>query len=93
MKLSCKDVCFVVSESLDRKLSLRERLSVKIHLLMCSACQRMARQMELLRATSRRYGSVKEAESHSETQTLSKEASDRILERLRHAGHDHANHD
>ena len=93
MKLSCKDVCFVVSESLDRKLSLRERLSVKIHLLMCKACQRMAQQMELLRAASRRYGSIEESDSRSEQETLSKEASARILERLRHAEHDLVNHE
>jgi predicted anti-sigma-YlaC factor YlaD len=94
MKLSCKDVCLVVSESLDRELSLRERLSVKIHLLMCKACQRMARQMELLRTASRRLGSVEDGESRpKQEKTLSKEASDRILERLRHTGHDHANHE
>jgi len=74
MKLSCKDVCFMVSESLDRKLSLHERVSVKIHLLMCRACQRMARQMELLRTASRRLASE---------ETLPKEASDRILKQLR----------
>ncbi|VAW77291.1 hypothetical protein MNBD_GAMMA13-888, partial [hydrothermal vent metagenome] len=56
MKLSCKDVCFMVSESLDRKLSWRERLSIKVHLLMCTACRQMARQMQLLRSASRRRG-------------------------------------
>ncbi len=90
--LSCKEVSFLVSESLDRDLSLHERLSVKIHLLMCKACQRMARQMELLRAASHRYGSVEKGESFPKQETLSKEASARILERLRHAGHDYVNH-
>ena len=55
--LSCKDVCYIVSESLDGKLPLHKRLSVRFHLLMCKACQRMVRQMELLRAAARRYES------------------------------------
>ncbi|TCK17720.1 hypothetical protein DFR30_0962 [Thiogranum longum] len=94
MKLSCKDICFMVSESHDRKLTLRERISVKTHLLMCNACKRMARQLELLRAASQRYGSAdKEGTSRPERQTLSKEASARILSRLRDNTNDHANDD
>ncbi len=90
---SCKDVSFVVSESLDRKLSWRERLSLKTHLLMCKACQRMARQMELLRAASHHIGSVEGGESRPKQETLSSEASARILEQLRHAGHDRTDHE
>lgn len=81
--LSCKDVCYVVSESLDRKLSWRERLRVKIHLLMCAACQRMVRQMELLRTAARHCRSTDEEALHPEQGTLSKEARSRILSRLR----------
>ena len=83
--LSCKDVCYIVSESLDEKLPLHKRLSVSFHLLMCKACQRMVRQMELLRAASHRYESGKDKESLPEQETLSKEASARILTRLRQA--------
>ena len=81
--LSCKDVCHVVSESLDRKLSWCERLRVKIHLLMCAACQQMARQMELLRTVARHCGSTGEEILHPEQGKLSKEARARILARLR----------
>ncbi len=80
MKLSCKDVCFMVSESLDRTLSLRERVSVKIHLLMCKACRQMARQMTLLRNVSRQLEPKK---------NLSKEAGERILKQLRQTGQHH----
>ncbi len=79
MKLSCKDVCFMVSESHDRKLSLRERISVKTHLLMCNACKCMVRQLEALRAASQ------------QRQTLSKEARTRILARLRDRADNHHN--
>ena len=90
--LSCKDVCYIVSESLDEKLPLHKRLSVSFHLLMCKACQRMVRQMELLRAASHRYESGKDKKSLPEQETLSKEASARILTRLRQAENDPADH-
>lgn len=86
--LSCKEVCHVVSESLDRKLSWRERLRVKTHLLMCAACQQMARQMELLRMAARCYELSEEDKLPTDQVTLSKEASDRILARLRQAKND-----
>lgn len=89
MKLSCKNVCFMVSESLDRRLSLRERISVKVHLLMCKACQRMARQMELLREASCRYASIEISKSRHEKETLSKSARARILVQLQHPAHEH----
>lgn len=89
--LSCKDVSFIVSQSLDRKLALRERLGLKLHLMMCNACRRMADQMQLLRAVSLRYQAAAEVESSNAQHTLSKEASDRILARLQQAARDHSN--
>ncbi|MEA2093616.1 MAG: zf-HC2 domain-containing protein [Pseudomonadota bacterium] len=91
--LSCKEVCYIVSESLDGKLPWHERLKVRIHLLMCKACQRMVQQMELLRAAARRYESTGEEAMHPQQETLSKEASTRILARLRQAENDSADHE
>jgi hypothetical protein len=88
--LSCKEVCYIVSESQDGQLPWRERLSVRTHLLMCKACQRMVLQMEFLRTAARRYGSAGEEALHPEQETLSKEASARILTRLRQAENDPA---
>ena len=91
--LSCKEVCYIVSESQDGKLPWCERFRVRTHLLMCKACQRMVRQMEVLRTAARRYGSTGEETLHPEQETLSKEASARILTRLRQAGNDPADHE
>ena len=91
--LSCKDVCYIVSESLDGKLPLHERLGVRFHLLMCKACQRMVRQMELLRAAARRYKSSGDKKSSTDQGTLSKEASARILARLRQAENHSTDHE
>ncbi len=73
----------MVSESMDRDLLLRERLGVKIHLMMCKACQRMAMQMKLLRAASRYSGTAEgDDTSPGQEETLSKEARNRILKQL-----------
>ena len=53
----------------------------------------MVRQMELLRAAARRYESTGEVAMHPQQETLSKEASARILARLRQAENDSANHE
>ena len=91
--LSCKDVCYIVSESLDEKLPLHKRLSVRLHLLMCKACQRMVRQMELLRAAAHRYESGKDKKSLPDQETLSKEANAHILVRLQQAKNQLADHE
>ena len=84
--LSCKDVCYIVSESQDGKsLPWHKRIKVRIHLFICKACQRMVRQMELLRAAARHYGSSDTQALHPEQDTLSKEARSRIQERLQQA--------
>ncbi|MDT8388087.1 MAG: zf-HC2 domain-containing protein [Thiogranum sp.] len=82
---SCKDISFLVSQSLDRKLALRERLGLHLHLMMCNACRCMADQMKLLQAASLHYQITEGLESHSAQQALSREASDRILARLQQA--------
>lgn len=90
--LSCKEVCYIVSESLDGKLPWHKLLKVRIHLLMCKACQRMVRQMELLRTAARHYGASGEEAFNPEQETLSEEASARILARLHQAENDPSDH-
>jgi predicted anti-sigma-YlaC factor YlaD len=86
---SCKQVTVMVSESLDGKiLSWRERIKLKIHLSMCKACQRMVRQMALLRTSASLLGITDENEAQLKQQMLSQEASDRICAHLRKAQHD-----
>ena len=46
---SCRDMSRLVSESMERKLSFRQRVGVRIHLLMCSLCSRFRRQLLFLR--------------------------------------------
>ena len=52
---TCKEVHQLVIEGQDRKLSLAERIAVRVHLMMCSACRRFETQMQFLREAMRRF--------------------------------------
>ncbi|WP_339459819.1 zf-HC2 domain-containing protein [Pseudomonas sp. EA_105y_Pfl2_R69] len=45
--LSCKELVALSSDLLDVRLSLRQRVSVRLHLAMCYRCRRFIRQMRL----------------------------------------------
>ncbi|TVO57755.1 zf-HC2 domain-containing protein [Denitromonas halophila] len=53
--LSCKQVTRLASEKRDRSLSLRERLSFRMHLMMCAACSRFDAQMQFMRTAMSRF--------------------------------------
>ena len=52
--LSCKEVTGLVSDSLDRALPVRQRMAVRMHLLLCKACARYERQLLFIREVVRR---------------------------------------
>lgn len=47
--LNCKQVTRLASARLDRRLTLRERLSFRLHLMMCAACRRFDAQLQFMR--------------------------------------------
>lgn len=51
--LSCKQASRLASEALDRRLPLRSRIGLRMHLLVCSACRTVSRQMQALDAMIR----------------------------------------
>ena len=54
--LSCKEATSLVSEGLDRRLGVLERFSLRLHLLVCDGCSRVARQLPFLRKAMQRLG-------------------------------------
>ena len=48
MIYSCREVSRLVSESLDRKLTLKERIGLRIHLFICEFCRRYEKQIAFL---------------------------------------------
>ena len=53
--LNCREVTRLLSESQDRTLGLTERMTVKIHLMMCTGCRNFGVQMDTLRQMARAY--------------------------------------
>ena len=54
--LSCREATELMSQEQDRPLGLGERLGLRLHMLICSACSNYRRQMRVLRAACRRFG-------------------------------------
>jgi len=54
MMLSCKEVSVLLSRACDTRLSWRERLAVRLHLLYCAGCAQLERQLAFLRRIGRR---------------------------------------
>ncbi|MDF7808394.1 zf-HC2 domain-containing protein [Pontiellaceae bacterium B12219] len=76
---TCKEISKLVSESLDRELPLRERMAMRLHLMMCSLCRTYSHQMRQLRSVLKKASDV---ETPTE-QTLSEEARLRIKQALK----------
>jgi hypothetical protein len=57
MMLSCKEVTRMVSQGLDRRLGLFERLRLRVHLAICDGCTNFKKQMDFLRQAVARFGS------------------------------------
>ncbi len=54
--LSCKEASELMSAALDRRLTLGERWSLRLHLAVCAACRRFQEQMAFVREACRRFG-------------------------------------
>ena len=52
---TCSEVTRKLSRGLDEKLSLRDRVAIKIHLFGCDLCQRYARQIKSVEKMLRQY--------------------------------------
>lgn len=79
--LSCKEVSRLVSDSLDRELTFRQRVGVRLHLMMCGMCRAYEKQVLLLRNIARLYGK-KMTEGETSEGHLSEEAKARIKQKL-----------
>lgn len=53
--MNCRQATRLMSEAQERKLSRMQRLSLKIHVSMCSGCRNFERQMGSLRTIAQAY--------------------------------------
>ncbi len=73
---TCKETSMLVTQSLDRRLTWSERMSMGIHLAICDNCARFMRQMHALRTWL-------STEDESTQPGLSEESRERISQKLR----------
>jgi predicted anti-sigma-YlaC factor YlaD len=77
--LTCKDASHLISEGQDRHLRLRERISLRLHLGMCSSCRRFEQQINYIHRTLR-HGWLQG--KLPEEKPLSPDARERIRKKL-----------
>jgi hypothetical protein len=78
--LKCKDASRLRSQSQDRRLTLGEKMGLRVHLWICNSCREFSRQLQLIRLACLRIEAsepmdIKAAE-------LSSQAKTRILQEL-----------
>src|SRR5260221_3425433 len=76
----CKTAARLQSEALDRKLPLRQRFGLRVHLLLCKWCRRYGKQITFLRDAAHEHP---EEMAEPIPQRLSDDARERITQRLR----------
>ena len=76
---SCKQAVRLQSAALDGQLSFRQRLGLRIHLVLCKWCRRYGKQIRFLQSATREHAGE---ELVLPQRTLSPEARERIKQRL-----------
>jgi hypothetical protein len=77
---TCQQTVEKISQSMERSLSLRERINLKLHLWICVWCQWYMEHLHLLRETTR--AKADEPLEYTSVPGLSNEARERIRRRL-----------
>ena len=73
----CQQMVETISQSMERKLSLRERTSMKLHLWICAWCQWYLEHLHIIRDAARAQGAAEPSGP-----SLSAEARERIKRNL-----------
>jgi hypothetical protein len=75
---TCPEVIRILSQGMEQDLSLFTRIKLRIHYLMCSFCDRYAKQLKYIREVSREFpekiGEISDAKLPSEAKQRLKEA-------------------
>lgn len=54
MMMSCKQMTYLISQQLDRKLNTSERIELRLHTMMCTDCRNFDDNVAFLRKVSLR---------------------------------------
>src|SRR5262249_37649958 len=79
---TCKELTSWMSESLEQKLSLRRRILLNLHYMICVWCQRYNQQIHSLKAIARSYADEEAKLPESPATSLTPEARERLKQAL-----------
>ena len=79
---TCQQTVEKISLSMDRQLSLRERIDLKLHIWICAWCQWYMEHLSTIREAARAKGAESPDLDSTSTPGLSPEARDRIKRKL-----------
>ena len=77
--LDCKQTSQLISQSLDRSLTLRERFALRLHLLICKYCKQFSQHMQTIRVALKQMTSSIES---NDGITMPSAAKSRILQSI-----------
>lgn len=78
---TCQQTVETISQSMERKLTLRERIDLKLHLWICAWCQWYLEHLQIIREAARAKG-AESPELESMSPSLSAEARERIRRKV-----------
>ena len=82
----CKEAARLLSESLDRKLTFWQRLSLRLHVFICRFCRHFQRDLNRFDAALQRYSERIDADAALSQASLRPEARQRILRAMEREG-------
>ena len=83
--MDCKETAELVSQSLERKLTLLQRIKIHYHLRVCQCCVRYQSQLQKLRTTMTGFREGIEEGTVTPCHCLSERAKEKILQVLEEA--------
>lgn len=78
---TCQQTVEKISQSMERKLTLRERIDLKLHIWICAWCQWYLEHLQIIRETARAKG-AESSDLESVSPSLSADARERIRRKL-----------
>ncbi len=57
--LKCREATRLLSESQERALTLKEKMALRTHTMMCAGCRNFGKQMGVLRLAAREFAGGK----------------------------------
>jgi hypothetical protein len=78
---TCQTTVEKISQSMERKLTVGERINLKLHIWICAWCQWYLEHLQIIRDTARAKG-AESSDLESTSPSLSSEARERIRRKL-----------